>query len=266
MPAPQAKEWARDIPLEVKAVNAEAHTFRGLAAAWSLDLGNDVIHKGAFKHTLNMWKSARKPRPIYLLNGHKSGDVLDVVGKLVDAEETDEGLDTTWEFVPNDPTAEAAFKRVEGGFITGLSIGYTPVQHDWETTKDGKRVRHLKEVKLHEVSLVVFPMNEDARIDPTSVKTLAQWQDMTTEERAAYVAALPEDDKAALRALLAPAPEPGTEAAHEDTKQELRNALLRLTLHQAVSRLSDPTSEGLNIAPTRMSTDGQDHRAPGLAA
>jgi HK97 family phage prohead protease len=257
MPAPQGKEWARDIPLEVKSVNAEAHTFRGLAAAWSLDLGNDVIHRGAFKHTLNMWKSARKPRPIYLLNGHKAGDVLDVVGKLVDAEETDEGLETTWEFVPNDPTAEAAFKRVQGGFITGLSIGYTPVQHDWETTKEGKRVRHLKEVKLHEVSLVVFPMNEDARIDMASVKTLAQWHEMDNEERKAYIATLSEDDRSALRALCEPAPEPGSEAAHEDTKEALRNALLRLTLHQAVSRISDPTSEGLNIAPTRMSNDGK---------
>lgn len=262
----ETKEWARDIPFEVKAVDAAAHTFRGLAAAWSLDLGNDVIHKGAFKHTLNMWKSAKRPRPVYLLNGHKAGDVLDVVGKMVDAAETDEGLDTTWEFVPNDPTAEAAFKRVQGGFITGLSIGYTPMQHEWETTSEGKRIRHLKEVRLHEVSLVVFPMNEDARVDTASVKTLAQWTEMTDEERKAYVAALPEQDKAALRALLAPAPEPGSEAAHEDTKQELRHSLLRLTLHQAVSRISDPTSEGLNIAPTRMSNDGQDHRNQGVAA
>lgn len=256
------KEWARNIPFEVKDVNAQAHTFRGLAAAWSLDLGNDVIHKGAFKHTIHTWKSSKKPRPIYLLNSHKSGDVLDVVGKMTDAIETDAGLETEWEFVPDDPTAEAAFKRVQGGFITGLSIGYTPMQHEWETTKDGKRVRHLKEVKLHEVSLVVFPMNEDAQVDQASVKTLAQWQDMTGEERQAYITALPDEDKAALRALLAPEPE----AAHEDTKQELRAALLRLTLHQAVSRISDPTSEGLNIAPTRMPNDGQDLRSQGVAA
>jgi HK97 family phage prohead protease len=257
MPAPQGKEWARDIPLEVKAVNAEAHTFRGLAAAWSLDLGNDVIHKGAFKHTLNMWHTVKHKKPIYLLNGHQASDVAHVVGKLIDAQETDEGLETEWQFVPDDPAADAAFKRVKGGFITGMSIGYTPSQVDFTKSDDGQKIRNLRQVKLHEVSLVVFPMNEDARIDMASVKTLAQWHEMNADERKAYIATLSEDDRSALRALCEPAPEPGSEAAHEDTKEALRNALLRLTLHQAVSRISDPTSEGLNIAPTRMSNDGK---------
>ena len=259
---PQEKEWARDIPFEVKAVDTQAHTFRGLAAAWSLDLGNDVIHKGAFERTLDHWRNAKR-RPVYLLNGHKSSDVRDVIGKMVDAQETDEGLETTWEFVPDDPTAEAAFKRVQGGFVTGMSIGYTPIQHDIEQRKDGKRVRHLKEVKLHEVSLVVFPMNEDARIDTTSVKTLAQWQDMNEDERKAYVAALSEDDRAALRALLAPAPEPAPALAHEELKQAARNAFLRLNLQQLATRSRGPAPVGQNIATMSDRTDEQHFRKAG---
>ncbi len=255
------KEWARDIPFEVKAVDAQAHTFRGLAAAWSLDLGNDVIHKGAFERTLDHWRSAKR-RPVYLLNGHKAGDVLDVVGKMTDAVEADAGLETEWQFVPDDPTAEAAFKRVQGGFVTGLSIGYTPIQHEWEQTKDGKRIRHLKEVKLHEVSLVVFPMNEDARVDQASVKTLAQWQDMNNEERAAYVAALPDEDKTALRALLDPKPA----LAHEDTRKQLQQSLLRLNLQQLATRLSGSAPVGQNTATMSDRTDGQDLRSQGVAA
>ena len=257
---PETKEWARDIPFEVKAVDAQAHTFRGLAAAWSLDLGNDVIHKGAFERTLDHWRQAKR-RPVYLLNGHKSNDVRDVVGKMVDATETADGLETAWEFVPDDPTAEAAFKRVQGGFVTGLSIGYTPIQHEMEQTKDGRRIRHLKEVRLHEVSLVVFPMNEDARVDTASVKSLAQWTEMTDEERKAYVATLPEQDKAALRALLVPEPV----LAHEDTKQELARSLLRLNLHQLATRASGPAPVGQTIATTRKS-DHEDHRDQGVAA
>lgn len=253
----ETKEWARDIPFEVKAVDAEAHTFRGLAAAWSLDLGNDVIHKGAFERTLDHWRQAKR-RPVYLLNGHQSNDVRDVVGKMTDAQETADGLDTSWEFVPADPTADAAFKRVQGGFVTGLSIGYTPIQHEWETTKEGKRVRHLKEVRLHEVSLVVFPMNEDARVDVASVKSLAQWTDMNDEERAAYVAALPEQEKSALRALLAPAPEPAPALAHEALKQEVRHAFLRLNLQQLATRTSGSAPVGQTIATMSDRTD--EHR------
>ena len=260
------KEWTGDLPLEVKSVDATAHTFRGLAAAWSLDLGNDVIHKGAFSRTLDHWRSSKR-RPVYLLNGHKADDVRDVVGKLTDAVETDAGLETSWEFVPDDPTADAAFKRVQGGFVTGMSIGYSPIQHEWETTKDGKRVRHLKEVKLHEVSLVVFPMNEDARVDQASVKTLAQWTDMTDDERAAYIAALPDEDKTALRALLTETPAP----AHEDTRQELRTRLLRLKLQQLATRqgvtpASGSAPVGQIIATMRDRTDGQHHPDQGVAA
>lgn len=244
----ETKEVLRDIPLEVKATDDGAHTFRGLAAAWSLDLGNDVIHKGAFKHTLNMWQTVKQRKPIYLLNGHKASDVRDVVGKLVDARETEDGLETEWEFVKDDPAAEAAFRRVKGGFITGMSIGYTPTQVDFSKSEDGKKIRNLRQVKLHEVSLVVFPMNEDARVDTASIKTLAQWTDMNDEERKAYIDALPEDDKAALRALLAPPAPPEPEAAHEDIKRELANDLLRLNLQLVASRSRGPASVGQTIA------------------
>jgi HK97 family phage prohead protease len=253
MPAPQGKEWARDIPLEVKSVNSEAHTFRGLAAAWSLDLGNDVIHKGAFTRTLDHWKSSAR-RPVYLLNGHKSNDVRDVIGKMVDAVETDAGLETEWQFVPDDPTAEAAFKRVQGGFVTGMSIGYTPINPETEVV-NGKRIRHLKEVKLHEVSLVVFPMNEDARIDMASVKTLAQWPDMNEDERKQYIATLSDDDRTALRALLAPAPEPGPALAPEELTQEARKALVRLNLQQLATRTRGSAPVGQNIATMSDRTD-----------
>ena len=259
------KEWARDIPLEVKSVDAQAHTFRGLAAAWSLDLGNDVIHKGAFERTLDHWRGAKR-RPVYLLNGHKAGDVLDVVGKMTDAAETADGLDTTWEFVPDDPTAEAAFKRVAGGFVTGLSIGYTPINPEFETTKEGKRIRHLKEVRLHEVSLVVFPMNEDARIDTASVKTLAQWQDMNDEEQRAFVASLPEEGKAALRALLAPEPEPGPVLAHEDTRRALQQKLRRLNLQQLATRFRGPAPVGQTIATMSDRKHGEHQSDQGVAA
>ena len=253
----KTKQWSPQIQCEIKAVDDAAHTFTGLAAAWSLDLGDDVIQKGAFKRTLDRWEGNKAKRPIYLLNGHNAYDIGSVVGKMTGARETDDGLETDWAFVPDDPAAEAAFKRVKGGFVTAMSIGYTPME--WEMAKqDGKTVRRLKEVKLHEVSLVIFPMNEDARIDTTSVKTLAQWQDMTAEERTAYVSALPQSKKDALRALLEPEV-PAPALAPEDLKTEIRKKLRRLTLQQLAPRVSSgPAPVEQTIAHMKDRTHGID--------
>lgn len=181
-------------PFSVKALDEGARSFRGLASTWEKDLGNDVIQKGAFTKTIKEWKGA-KARPIPLLDGHDRFSVLKVLGKMTDAVETDEGLEAEFEMVPDDDDAAAALKRVKGGFVSGLSIGYTPV--DFADSGSGvNRVRQLKEIKLHEISLVVFPMNDSARIDAASVKSLLD---------AAKAGQLTDDDKAELLALLQPA-------------------------------------------------------------
>lgn len=234
------KEWARGIPFEVKSVDESARTFRGLAAAWSLDLGDDIIEQGAFKRTLDHWRGSKAKRPIYLLNGHNAWDVQDVVGKMTDAEETADGLDTAWQFVgAGDPAADAAYTRVKGGFITGMSIGYTPIQWDMEK-RDGRMIRHLKEVKLHEVSLVVFPMNEDARIDAGSVKSLQSlFAGTLTDEAKALLRGLTEEQKQELRALLTPeATEPDPSApAPEALIQSIQSRTLRLKARQLATRM-----------------------------
>lgn len=212
-------------PFEIKTVDEGARSFRGLASTWEKDLGDDVIHHGAFARTLDHWRKTKRREPIPLLDGHDRFAATAVLGKMVDAEETAAGLDAEFVMVPNDEKADAAFRRIQGGFITGLSIGYTPVKWEDERPPDGPtfaRTRHLKEVKLHEVSLVVFPMNPGARVDPASVKSLlAALRDGTlTEEDRAVLLALPPEQKTALRALLdaPPAPSDGSPA---DTPKEL---------------------------------------------
>jgi HK97 family phage prohead protease len=211
-------------PFSVKALDEGARSFKGLASTWEKDLGNDVIHKGAFKKTLSEWRAA-KGRPVPLLDGHDRFGALSVLGKMVDAEESDEGLVAEFQLVPDDEKSEAAFRRIKGGFMTGLSIGYTPVT--WEDEKGAglTRTRHLKELRLHEISLVVFPMNEGARVDPLSVKSLLD---------AAKAGQLTDAEKAELLALLtvaAPAPDapdaPPKGLAPDDPARIERSARLR---------------------------------------
>jgi HK97 family phage prohead protease len=162
---------ALGVSFAVKSVDTKARRFAGLASTWDQDLGNDVIHKGAFAKTLSHWRSA-KNKPIYLLDSHRHMSVDDVLGKMVEATETDAGLEAEFE-LRDTRNAQDALKAVEGGFIDGLSIGYQPTgEPRYEKTVSGKTVRHLTEIKLHEVSLVVFPMNEGARVDPSSIKSI----------------------------------------------------------------------------------------------
>lgn len=188
---------ALGVSFAVKAIDSKARRFSGLASTWEKDYGNDIIHKGAFKKTLSDWRRSEK-RSIPLLDSHDRYSVDAVLGKMVEAKETDEGLETTFEMRDTEKAIEA-LTAVADGFISGLSIGYEPIEFKYEQPEGGSffdTIRHITEVKLREVSLVVFPMNEGARVDPSSVKSLLD---------AAKAGQLTEQDKAELLALLQPA-------------------------------------------------------------
>jgi HK97 family phage prohead protease len=148
-------------PFEVKATDDGSRSFEGLASTWDLDLGGDVIHRGAFRRTLDHWTGSKKRLP--LLDQHNYGSVRSIVGGLKSAKETDDGLVTEFE-VLDGPDGDEVYRRIKGGFVDGLSIGYEPVAFDFDENDAGERVRHLREVKLLEVSVVLWPMNPGARI------------------------------------------------------------------------------------------------------
>src|SRR5690606_19887444 len=178
-------------PFEVKGVDATERTFEGLASTWDLDLVGDVIHRGAFKRTLQHWRQSGRVIP--LIDQHNYGSVRSVVGKLIAAKETEDGLWTKYEVIDG-PDGDEILRRIEGGYVDGLSIGYRAIKIETPTEDEARRGvwRHLKEVQLREVSVVVWPMNERARIDVDSVKSLlAAMKDRDLDD----------DDRGALKAL-----------------------------------------------------------------
>jgi HK97 family phage prohead protease len=250
-PAPKTRETERSGPIrfEIKAetINDAERTFSGLASTWEVDLGNDVIHLGAFARTLAHWKSSAKVMP--LIDLHNYDSVRRVVGKMLAAEEREDGLWCTFQILKADegeapdPDADACWRRVKGGYITGLSIGYRGIRYEFEqpegTSSYWDRIRHLHEVELREVSLVIWGMNTGALIDTTTAKGLGE---MAAAIRAG---ALTDEQKAELRALLdappaappAPAPEPKG-LAPEDAASIAREEMLRdLTLRSLATAL-----------------------------
>lgn len=195
---------------EVKAINDEARTFTGLASTWDLDLGGDVIEKGAFAKTLREWK--RKGRSIPLIDQHNYMSVRSVVGKMTEAKETDEGLLATFEVIEG-ADGDEVWRRLKGGYVDGLSIGYratlTAEPSDDQRKKGVWRI--IKELDLREVSVVVWPMNTAARIDPESIKAALALVDDEKELRgiASHIGS-----------LLRPKPPASEEAAEAKDEQE----------------------------------------------
>lgn len=233
---------------EMKAIDEAARTFSGLASTWELDLGGDVIEQGAFKRTLKNWKKSKKVLPLLDSHGGYS-TVRSAVGKLLDAEENEDGLETEFQVIDG-PDGDEIFRRVKGGYVDGLSIGYQAVKVRYPETEEERAsgvYRYLSEVKLLEVSVVLWPMNPGARIDTSTAKALIL---------ASKNHELDEDDRAELKRLgeeideLLGAPTDGGPPPEPSAEQirSLEAKLRALNLHRLATRLrSARHSAGLTL-------------------
>lgn len=142
--------------LEIKSVDDASGEFEGYAAVFgNEDLGGDVIEHGAFTKTL-------QERPnIPILWQH---DPDNPIGKSIIVSETEHGLAVKGQLNLDVQQGREAYALVKQGALSGLSIGFQTVKDKWN-----EGVRHLKEVKLFEYSLVTFPMNPLANI--TAIKS-----------------------------------------------------------------------------------------------
>lgn len=146
----------KQLDFEIKSLSEDG-TFEGkLAVYGNVDLGKDMIEPGAFKKTMAekgnrvpmLWQHDSKT-PIGDLELRDAADALYVKGRLLKDEI---------------PEAKTAYALLKAGVIKGLSIGYDTVK---DSVENG--IRHLKELRLYEGSIVTFPMNEMATI--TSIKS-----------------------------------------------------------------------------------------------
>jgi HK97 family phage prohead protease len=136
---------------QIKELTTEG-TFTGMAAVYgNVDLGGDVIDPGAFTKTI-----ADKGGEVPILWQHNPREPIGI-GRVSDSKE---GLAITGELVLDAPQAKTAYALMKKNVLRGLSIGYDTVSE-----KVTEKVRYLKELKLWEVSLVTFPMNERALVN-----------------------------------------------------------------------------------------------------
>ena len=162
----------RDFNLKIKSIDDQG-TFTGMASVYgNVDLGGDVVDAGAFARTL----SPGKTFPV--LWQHKTDEPIGSC-KVMDSRD---GLQVSGTLLMSDPTAQKAYKFMREGIIKGMSIGYDTVQSGYVGD-----IRHLTELKLWEVSIVTFPMNEMAVV--SGIKSLSD------EDRTKHLKAIDEHRK-----------------------------------------------------------------------
>lgn len=141
-------------------------TFAGYASVFDVvDQGMDIVAPGAFG------KSLSSGRKVKMLWQHDAGKVIGVWDEM---REDDRGLYVKGRLLKDVALGREAIALMRAGAIDSMSIGYRTIE---ATPEAGGRIRKLTEVDLFEVSVVTFPMNEQARVtDVKSIRTERQFE------------------------------------------------------------------------------------------
>lgn len=145
---------------EIKEFTDEGKFSGYLATFGNVDSGNDTVDPGAFKKTLRENKS-------FPLNwGHMPKEPDLVVGTFK-GKEDEKGLLIEGEYFLDLDGGKKAYLTTKAllakGVKIGLSMGYKTIRDVLEKVEGGF-VRHLKEVRLNEGVLTLFPMNPLAKL------------------------------------------------------------------------------------------------------
>ena len=159
--------------LEIKAFDFKERTFDAVAAGiGNVDAGKDMFTSGAFKRSIDGMVKAGKVKFLdahpYKYPGVPSTKFI--LGKVVAAYETETEL-VVRIFVSDTPDGNDLLTKIQDGVVDALSVGYLVVrQHREKIEGEEDVIRVLEEVKLMEVSAVIWGMNDRATINAMSVK------------------------------------------------------------------------------------------------
>src|SRR4030065_1584897 len=104
-----------NVPIETKSFG-DTGTFEGYAAIFgNVDLGGDVIERGAFKEIVKDRNGMVK-----ILNQHNSRDPIGVA----EVKQDDKGLSFAGKLVLESSSARNAYALMKAGVLDGMSIGY----------------------------------------------------------------------------------------------------------------------------------------------
>jgi len=149
----------KTVQFKADEIDGETGIIAGYASVFgNVDQGRDIVEQGAFTKTI-----AEGVGRVKILFNHSEEPYP--LGKPLELREDARGLFIKGQITKTDLGANV-LKLIKDNVLSEFSIGYEPIVFDYDS--DG--VRHLREVKLWEVSVVVFAMNPEAVITSKKIK------------------------------------------------------------------------------------------------
>ena len=139
----------KEFKFELKSID-DTGTFGGYASVFGeVDSYSDVVERGAFKKSLSEHKS------FPLLWSHQTTEPIGVIS----GREDNTGLAVQGQVALDVQRGREVHALMKLGAVSGLSIGYEAIK-----SEPDYGIRRLREIRLWEVSPVVFPACDSARI------------------------------------------------------------------------------------------------------
>ena len=145
-----------------------------VAVMGNIDHQGDIIIPGAFAKTI-----VERGSEVLVLDNHRTDSNEAILGKMLALREIGRGelptavtekypeatggLLAKMQFLLQTPEGKGIFERIKAKAVKKYSIGYDPLQKDFETLGEGDdrvTIRNLREIRLWEVSVVPFAANE----------------------------------------------------------------------------------------------------------
>jgi len=150
-----AQRETKFAPIEIDSIKLNGK-FSGYASVFdTVDQGNDAVLKGAFLNSLKK----RKPSAIRMLFQHDPDQPIGVWTKII---EDKKGLYVEGTITRGVRRSEEILELMRAGAVDGLSIGFKTKR---ARTSPVTKVRNILEAELWEISVVTFPLLDEARIE-----------------------------------------------------------------------------------------------------
>jgi Escherichia/Staphylococcus phage prohead protease len=133
----------------------DGRTLAGLAVPYGVEVR--VGTRFTERFTFGAFADAR-PEDVPVLATHDHEDLP--IGRAITLTETPAGLETELR-VSKTAAGDDVLELVKDGAVTGLSVGFLPVEDRWNPART---VVERVKAKLVELSLTAFPQYQDARI------------------------------------------------------------------------------------------------------
>jgi HK97 family phage prohead protease len=150
--------------VSVKSFDDETGRFRAIVSVFgNEDSYGDVMQKGSFARSLGEWKTSGDPIPF--IWDHRIDDPNAYIGEIIEARETDEGLEVEGVFDLEDATAAKAYRLLKSRRVREWSFGFIipPGGAKFAEQANGRMVREVHEAELLEVSMTLVGANRATR-------------------------------------------------------------------------------------------------------